>query len=192
MLAPSADWSRSAAGAATAGQLLAVAVLVQRLLKPKAAESAEAPRLLTDKQRNLWSVLLVALVAVYGVPFFRQAGSMLPVKVVVGSMVGGMIGWRRTGLAIAFRLRVTTAAASTAVAVFGICHGSAHGLEYASQEGKVGYVLGILVTTAGLHVAGAVGALLVTDWRHGGRALRVAGASATAVGLWLVTATLSA
>ncbi|MFD5424689.1 HupE/UreJ family protein [Streptomyces sp. NPDC127084] len=96
------------------------------------------------------------------------------------------------GLAIAFRLRVTTAAAAAAVAVFGLCHGSAHGLEYASQEGKVGYVLGILVTTAGLHVAGAVGALLVTDWRHGGRALRIAGASATAIGLWLVTATLQA
>ncbi|MFD5424688.1 hypothetical protein [Streptomyces sp. NPDC127084] len=99
-LAPSADWSRpavSAAGvAATAGQLLAVAVLVQRLLKPKAVEAVEAPRPLTDRQRNLWSVLLVALVAVYGVTFFRQAGSMLPVTVVVGSMVGGMIGWRRT------------------------------------------------------------------------------------------------
>ncbi|WP_433438317.1 HupE/UreJ family protein [Nonomuraea sp. CA-141351] len=92
------------------------------------------------------------------------------------------------GLAIASRLRITTIVAAAAVAAFGLCHGFSHGLEYAAQDGKAAYVFGILATTAGLHVVGAVGALLVAGSPGGPRYLRLAGAAAAAAGLGLLLA----
>lgn len=78
-------------------QMLVGAVICQRLARmPTSADAPATPRAgLTPRQRNLWSLLFVSLVAVYGVTLLRQAGP-LPVTVVVGSMLGGLIGWRKT------------------------------------------------------------------------------------------------
>lgn len=43
----------------------------------------------------LWTLLFLAFGLVYGVTLFTEAG-LLPVGVIVGSMVGGIIAWRRT------------------------------------------------------------------------------------------------
>jgi len=50
---------------------------------------------LTNRQVNLWSAFFVSIVAVYGITVYVQAG-FLPVGVIVGSMMGGLIGWRKT------------------------------------------------------------------------------------------------
>lgn len=54
-----------------------------------------ANRGLTRRQTDLWTLLLLSLVVLYGVSLYRQAG-LLPVGVIVASMVGGLIGWRKT------------------------------------------------------------------------------------------------
>ena len=69
-------------------------ILIQRLLAPKAMALPEA-RPLTDRQRRLWAVLFLALAAVYGVTLYSQAG-LVPVGIIVGSMMGGMVGWWKT------------------------------------------------------------------------------------------------
>lgn len=85
-----------AAGLATALALLLTAVLVlKHLLSGKAKSSVPEAMPMSVRRRNLWSALFVALVAVYGVTLFREAGP-LPVVVIVGSMAGGMLGWRLT------------------------------------------------------------------------------------------------
>jgi len=44
---------------------------------------------------NLWTMLFLAFGLIYGVMLFTEAG-LLPVGVIVGSMVGGIMAWRRT------------------------------------------------------------------------------------------------
>jgi hypothetical protein len=50
---------------------------------------------LTGKEVNLWSALFVALVVLYATTLYTEAG-LLPVGVIAGSMMGGLIGWRKT------------------------------------------------------------------------------------------------
>lgn len=50
---------------------------------------------LSPRQINLWSAFFISIVAVYGVTIYVQAG-LLPVGVIAGSMIGGMVGWRKT------------------------------------------------------------------------------------------------
>lgn len=93
---PSSPLFAAGAAGATAVQLLFATVLAQRLLA--GAGTPEAPGAgvgLSLRQRNLWTALIVALVVAYGLALWQQAG-LLPVGVIVGSMTGGLIGWRRT------------------------------------------------------------------------------------------------
>jgi hypothetical protein len=85
-------------GALAAGAQLIVGVTgLQRLLRSQCAGSNRSLVVsgLTVKQMNLWTALLVSLVAVYAIALYMQAG-LLPVGVIVGSMMGGIIGWRKT------------------------------------------------------------------------------------------------
>jgi hypothetical protein len=66
-------------------------LMVQRLLAGKARTILD-PSPMPDRQRLLWASLFVAATAIYGVILFTQAGR-LPVFIIVGSMVGGLIGW---------------------------------------------------------------------------------------------------
>jgi hypothetical protein len=77
-------------------QIFAGAITCQRLLRTRAVPVRVSPAsTLTLRQRNLWTLLFVSLVAVYAVALFRQGGP-LPLMIGVGSMVGGLIGWRLT------------------------------------------------------------------------------------------------
>ena len=78
-------------------QMIVAVIGCQRLLQeqPTSGRQSEAVSGLTSKQMNLWTALLVSLVAVYAVALYLQAG-FLPVGVIVGSMMGGLIGWRKT------------------------------------------------------------------------------------------------
>ncbi len=50
---------------------------------------------LTTRQINLWSGLFISFGAVYAITLYTQAG-LLPVGVIIGSMMAGLIGWRKT------------------------------------------------------------------------------------------------
>jgi len=85
------------------GSLAAIALLIvgvtgcQRLLLRHSTLNASTvqPAALTNRQVNLWTTLLVCLVAIYAVSLYAQGG-LIPMGVVVGSMIGGLLGWRKT------------------------------------------------------------------------------------------------
>ena len=85
------------------GALVALLLLVtgvtgcQRLLRTHVEEIPPKvePVPLTDRQIRLWTVFLFSLAVVYGASLYLQAG-LLPVGVIVGSMMGGMVGWHKT------------------------------------------------------------------------------------------------
>jgi hypothetical protein len=84
------------AAGATVAQLLCVTVLAQRLLAGATPPDDPEPGAgLGLRERNLWTALIVALVVAYGLALEAQSG-WLPVGVIVGSMMGGLVGWRRT------------------------------------------------------------------------------------------------
>jgi len=69
---------------------------IMRLLKPGNETVSVAIDIAPTKRRtNLWSALFITLVIIYGITLYTQAG-LLPVGVIAGSMMGGMIGWRKT------------------------------------------------------------------------------------------------
>jgi hypothetical protein len=75
-------------------QIAVAAAVAQRLLRPHAPAPVEAPAAAsTLRQRNLWTLLFVSLVTVYGITLYSQAG-IVPFVIVVGSMLGGLVGWR--------------------------------------------------------------------------------------------------
>ena len=75
--------------------MLTGVVICHRLLSSTAAATARPPVPPTAYQLNLWTLLFIALVTVYAVNLYRQTGPV-PVAIIVGSMLGGMIGWRLT------------------------------------------------------------------------------------------------
>lgn len=99
----------------------------------------------------------------------------LPALFLGGMALGGALGMAGTGLPmveagilasviilgalVAASARLSLAVALPVVAAFGMLHGNAHGLELAAGNGALGYALGFLVATAGLHAAGVLGAL---------------------------------
>jgi urease accessory protein len=94
------------------------------------------------------------------------------------------------GLAVSVTLRLGTGVAAGAVAMFGVAHGYAHGVEFHGSTGHIGYVAGFVATTAGLHIIGAVGALLLLDQQRGARYLRIAGTLTSVAGSVLIATTL--
>lgn len=69
-------------------------LMVQKLLAGK-ARTVPNPPPMTLRGRLLWAAGFVLAAAVYGMILFSQAGP-LPVGIIVGSMVGGLIGWWNT------------------------------------------------------------------------------------------------
>lgn len=51
---------------------------------------------LSRRKKNLWTILIVTCIAIYGMTFYTQTGSLLPVGVIIGSMMGGLVCWRKT------------------------------------------------------------------------------------------------
>jgi urease accessory protein len=67
------------------------------------------------------------------------------------------------GIAIALERRTALWIAAIGVGFFGVCHGYAHGSEMPGNEQVGSYAAGFLTTTAGLHLVGAVGGLLLIE-----------------------------
>jgi urease accessory protein len=86
------------------------------------------------------------------------------------------------GLAIAIDRTVAGPAAAMATAMFGLAHGSAHGGEAPLVVDPLSYVVGFVVATAGLHVLGAVAALLLLERSNGQMLLRGPGLATAIAG----------
>jgi hypothetical protein len=82
---------------AASAQMIVSVIGCQRLLGHYStrAEPLSAVSGMTLRQMNLWTALVVSLVAIYAIALYQQAG-LLPVGVIAGSMMGGIIGWRKT------------------------------------------------------------------------------------------------
>ena len=147
----------------------------------------------------------VAMIAVgaWSAQMGRRAVWMVPAAFVIFMAVGGGLGLMLfdlsgvelgiaasvllLGLAIGFERRLPLLFAATAVAVFGLFHGYAHGYEIPIVADKAGYIAGFLFSTALLHVLGLVGArLLLGKCRHGEVALRALGLASACFGVWLI------
>jgi urease accessory protein len=130
--------------------------------------------------RAIWTVpaAFLCAMAIGGMAALR--GSPLTgTEIAIASSVLGL------GLAIALDRRFAWPVAAFATALFGLAHGSAHGSELPRTADAASYVIGFLVTTAGLHVAGAAGGLLLLEHARGRGWLRLAGAATTVAGLLL-------
>lgn len=88
------------------------------------------------------------------------------------------------GMAIGLEGNVSVGIAAAGTALFGLCHGYAHGAEMPASANTVSYMTGFLITTAALHVAGAVAAMLVLEQENGRRWMRLAGSMAAIPGLY--------
>src|SRR5262245_26219770 len=130
--------------------------------------------------RAIWAVpaAFVSAMAIGGMAALRGA-PLTGTEIVVASSVLGL------GLAVALNRRFAWPVAALATALFGLAHGSAHGSEMPRTADAASYVIGFLVTTAGLHVAGAAGGLLLLEQARGRGWLRLAGAATTVAGLLL-------
>jgi urease accessory protein len=129
---------------------------------------------------------------IFGVPAafvcFMSLGGLLGIAGFSLPWVAGAIAISVVvlGSAIAAEHRVSPLVSGTAVAVFGTYHGFSHGSEVGSASGHSSYVAGFLVTTAGLHVIGAVAALLALESSTGAAWLRRSGGVTALVGVWLL------
>jgi urease accessory protein len=88
------------------------------------------------------------------------------------------------GGAIALLLKLPEAAGAIIIALFGIAHGYAHGLE-APGTGWALYAAGFVLATAALHLIGIACGLLI-DWRANAWAPRAIGALTAVAGLALL------
>lgn len=86
------------------------------------------------------------------------------------------------GALLAAGARAPLVAAFVAAGAFGLYHGFAHGREMPRVTAPWLYALGFMVSTAGLHVMGALTGALVLCRPHGAMRLRVAGAFVGVVG----------
>ncbi|WP_419254639.1 HupE/UreJ family protein [Caulobacter sp. ErkDOM-YI] len=109
-----------------------------------------------------------------------MAGASLP-PVEIGIALSVLL----LGLAITFRLKPPTWAACLVVAMFGLFHGYAHGLELPSAADPVGYSAGFVLSTGLLHVCGiALGVL--KEYRLGARIMTGTGGLIAASGAFFI------
>ena len=127
---------------------------------------------------------------------------LVPAAFVTVMLVGGILGVTGVALpaselAIAASVvvlgsllavggRTPIALAIAAAAIFGLYHGFAHGREMPRVSAPALYALGFLVSTAGLHVMGALTGELALCRPRGERRLRVAGAVVGIAGCFFV------
>ncbi len=151
---------------------------------------------------------LLAMVAVglWGAFLGRPLVYLLPVIFPTIMALGGIIGMAGLpfppvelgiavsvivlGLAILARWAAPVCLAVPVVALFGLFHGFAHGLELPSMADPVAFSLGFVLATGLLHVCGiALGEL--RRWRAGERGLRVAGGLIALSGGWYFYAAIA-
>ncbi len=91
------------------------------------------------------------------------------------------------GSALALNRRIPAIAIMAIVAIFGIYHGNAHGLEMTKLGDPFKFAIGFVVATIGLHVMGALIGLIVLHSQKGMVQLRISGSVIGLIGCILIS-----
>lgn len=136
--------------------------------------------------RAIWTVpgAFVALMLVGGALGIANAPLPAAELGVAGSVIA-------LGVLLTLGERTPLALALAAAAMFGLYHGFAHGREMPRVSAPLLYALGFAVSTAGLHVMGALTGALFLCRPRGERRLRVAGVLVGAIGCFFVARSLA-
>ena len=147
---------------------------------------------------------MLAMIAVgaWSTQLGKRAVFSVPAAFVAAMLFGGVLDFERfvvpgielgialsvvmLGFAIALEHRMPVLLAALGVGLFGMCHGYAHGYEIPGMESTWVYACGFLITTASLHLIGAVGGILILEHTRGSRWLRFAGALTATIGCYLL------
>jgi len=146
-------------------------------------------------------VLAMVAVGLWGAQLGAPAIWVLPVAFPMMMAMGGMLGLMGLplpgieygiaasaillGAAVTFAARPTLGVAAALIAFFAIFHGHAHGTELPPGQSALGYSMGFVMATGGLHAAG-IGIGTVHRWGWGQKLLRVAGAAVAAGGVFFM------
>ena len=146
---------------------------------------------------------LVAMLAVglWGAQLGNPALWVLPVTFPLIMAVGGFIGVAGVelplvetvialsalilGMMVAFAARPPLWVAGLLVAVFGLFHGNAHGLELPEAANPMAYAVGFVLATGLIHLTGVALGLL-TRWPVGAQAVRAGGIAVAALGIYFL------
>jgi urease accessory protein len=135
--------------------------------------------------RAIWMVpgAFVSVMLVGGICGMRGLGLPAPEIGIAVSVLG-------LGALLALGDRTPTQVACVAAGLFGLYHGFAHGREMPLAISPALYAVGFLVSTAGLHVAGALTGALTMCRPGGALRLRVAGAIVSVIGMFFAARAL--
>ena len=146
-------------------------------------------------------LLAMVAVGIWGASLGKPLIWALPIAFPLLMVVGGALGIAQVplpyvetgiagsvlvlGLAIAAAWRAPMLIALPIVALFGLLHGYAHGIELPTSVAPASFAAGFVVSTGLLHLAGiAFGA--VKDLPFGGPLLRASGGAIAAAGVWIL------
>lgn len=148
-------------------------------------------------------MLAMVAVGIWGALLGAPLVWALPVAFPLLMLVGGALGisgvplpYVETGIALSVAVlgvavlttwRAPAALAVAAVALFGVLHGYAHGIELPGSAQPAAYAAGFVLSTGLLHLAG-VGIGMLRQVRSGLTLVRMAGALIAGAGLWLLAA----
>lgn len=90
------------------------------------------------------------------------------------------------GLAIFYRGNISLPIAVVVIAVFGICHSYAHGVEMPNQDNPTVFIIGLLFTIARLHILGLILGMLILEKPKGQLYVRICGLGIFLIGIGLV------
>jgi hydrogenase/urease accessory protein HupE len=145
-----------------------------------------------DRETRLSVAIVAVFIPTYATILYLQAG-LLVVGIVAGSMVAGFAIWLRTTLRrppAAAAILPADLLALAAAGFFGFFHGYVHGTEMPAAASPALYAVGFAVSTAGLHVLGALTGLLVLCRERGSIRLRGAGLVVALAGVYFIVAGL--
>jgi len=157
---------------------------------------------LTHPVLGLDHLLAMVSVGILSAQIGGKAIWTVPATFVVIMAFGGFLGWIDIGLsaievgiafsvlalgtAIAADRRVPLVAAMSAVGVFAIFHGYAHGAEMPSVAQPVTYALGFMTGTAMLHITGVIIGDISQHYAQGKLLLRGAGVAIAGTGAFFL------
>lgn len=151
---------------------------------------------------------LLAMIAVglVSVQFGKRAVWLVPALFVIAMAVGGILGilgiqmplieYGITGSVVILGIALLTQSGMfytpimVLVALFGMFHGNAHGMELPATTNTTAltaaYVAGFLIATIGLHLIGVFLGMIAEKRQNGKTLMRVVGGVLTVAGIYLV------
>lgn len=137
--------------------------------------------------RAVWTVPTAFVVAMVVGAIMGMAGVLFPASLVEYGITGSVL---LLGVGILVNRGVPEWGLLILVGMFGFFHGHAHGTELPALSDTIvliaAYVAGFIVATVGLHVIGALIAMIVERQKNGLFIMRAVGGVIAVVGIFLV------